>query len=272
MRRILSPGAIMPGGMSPSEPPIPENSPSSPAPRDRVYATPRSPVAPFEFNEEVAAVFDDMASRSIPGYGDTIAMAASVAARFGQPMTRGYDLGCSLGSTLLSMASAAPASMTWTGVDTSQAMLSRCHDRLTRRLRGPKWALRCEEIQRTSVEDASLVALNFTLQFVPVDQRLELLERIAQGLVPGGVLMMSEKLLLDEQRAQGVISELHLDFKRRNGYSELEISQKRSALEDTLIPETESTHHERLQRAGFQWSVTWMRSLNFASILAFRDG
>ena len=254
--------------MSSNDPTTPEGV-AGPA-RDRVYAAPRATIPPFEFNDGVAAVFDDMASRSIPGYSNAVAMASLIAARYGRPGAHGYDLGCSLGATLISMARGGPDSMRWIGVDSSPSMIERCRVRLKESIPDRNWSLRLEDVAETPIENASLVALNFTLQFIALENRADLLGRIAKGLVPGGALILSEKIQFADPKTQEAIGDLHLDFKRAQGYSELEISQKRTALENTLIPETEETHHQRLKEAGFGCSVTWMRSLNFVSILALR--
>ena len=128
----------------------------------------------------------------------------------------------------------------------------------------------CDDVQHVAVTDASMVVLNFTLQFIPVPQRRELLQNIAAGLRPGGVLVLSEKVAFEDPQHQQLMIELHHNFKRANGYSDLEISQKRSALEDVLIPETLAVHRQRLRDAGFSSVDVWFQCFNFASLIAIK--
>ncbi len=121
------------------------------------------------------------------------------------------------------------------------------------------------------VENASLTILNFTLQFIPPADRLPLLSNIARGTRTGGVLVLSEKIRFEDPVVERELVALHEAFKRENGYSDLEISRKRTALEKVLIPEKLDTHQDRLREAGFSRSQVWLQCFNFASLLAFRD-
>ena len=115
-----------------------------------------------------------------------------------------------------------------------------------------------------------MVILNFTLQFLPPDDRDILINKIYQGLNPGGILVLSEKLCFDDQPVQTLLDELHLNFKRANGYSELEISQKRSALENVMKPDTMPIHERRFQNCGFSHTSLWFQCFNFASMVAIK--
>jgi len=130
--------------------------------------------------------------------------------------------------------------------------------------------LQCANIQDVVIEDASIVILNFTLQFIPIAERPALLRRIAEGLRSGGVLILSEKICFDDELENQRQISLHEGFKRSQGYSDVEISQKRQALEQVLLPETLQTHHQRLKTSGFASSQTWFQCFNFTSILAFK--
>ena len=93
---------------------------------------------------------------------------------------------------------------------------------------------------------------------------------MSSGLVDQGVLILSEKIQFSDERSEQLFVDLHHDFKRGNGYSDLEISQKRDALEHVLIPETIEAHRERLLAAGFSRVETWFQCFNFVSLVAFR--
>lgn len=238
--------------------------------KDRIYARPLERVGGFVFDDSVAAVFDDMIRRSVPGYAMTLSLMPLIAKRYAQEQTRIYDLGCSLGAGLVAIGNGSPESTTLIGIDNSQPMLDRCQSNLAQAIEKQAWELRCVDILDTPIENASVVLLNFTLQFIPVERRLELLKSIASGLKPGGVLLLSEKVRFADPKTQQDLFNLHHDFKRDNGYTDLEISQKRSSLDNVLMAETIETHKSRLSEAGFDHCETWLQCFNFVSMLAIK--
>ena len=240
--------------------------------QDEIYASPLNEIIDFEFDEKVAEVFPDMIQRSVPGYGTMISTIGILAAKYAQPNSRCYDLGCSLGAVSLSMRQRInQPDCKIIAVDNSEAMVERGMELLAsdNSSRVPVEMV-CADIQDIAIEDASVVVLNFTLQFIPLDQRLALITRIYQGLKPGGVLILSEKMAFEDQIKQAFHTEAHHDFKRANGYSDLEISQKRTALDRVMIPESLARHKERLRKAGFPVSEVWFQCFNFASMIAIK--
>lgn len=239
--------------------------------RDRIYAEPQLAIAGFRFDDNVAAVFPDMIQRSVPGYETIIAMTGTLAERYLAPATRCYDLGCSLGASLLSVRNAVgDRDCELIGVDNSEAMVERCRDLVASQPDGAPVSIHCADIAGFPLENASLVVLNFTLQFIQRDQRETLLQRIWDALHPGGILVLSEKVCFADEAHNQLMVELHHHFKRAQGYSDLEISQKRAALEDVLVPETLDTHRQRLRRVGFSSVDVWFQCFNFASLIAIK--
>jgi tRNA (cmo5U34)-methyltransferase len=112
--------------------------------------------------------------------------------------------------------------------------------------------------------------MNYTLQFIPQAERTTLMEKIYQGLLPGGALIIAEKVLDSDARQETLFQSLHADFKRAQGYSDIEISQKRASLENVLISETLATHRARLESAGFREIAVWFHCYNFAALLAVK--
>ena len=219
------------------------------------------------FDDQVAAVFPDMIRRSVPGYADILQMLSLITCRYAQPNSQLYDLGCSLGAASLAMAKGlTQADCRILAIDQSSAMIARARPCLTDS--GLPIVLQQADINKQPIENASVVVLNFTLQFIPPEQRLALLTRIRQGLRPGGILVLSEKITHDDAAEQIELETLHHAYKRANGYSELEISQKRTALDQVLIPETRCTHETRLQAAGYQRYTLWYQYCQFASWIA----
>lgn len=243
-------------------------------PEDKIYRSEEG-AEPFRFNDKVAAVFPDMLRRSIPGYTASLEAIGSLAARYVRAGTNCYDLGCSLGAATLAMRQGIrEPCCRIVAVDVAPAMIARCQDIIAEddRLSAPETDVDVVEsdIRDIEIVNASMVVLNYTLQFLGVDDRDELLRRIARGLNKGGLLVLSEKVADENPAMEDLLVELHHEHKRRNDYSALEISRKRAALEEVLIPETVATHRERLERAGFSDSAVWLRYFNFVSIIAIR--
>ncbi len=221
----------------------------------------------FTFDDTVASVFADMIARSVPGYGQTLQMVELLSHQYAQEDSNLYDLGCSLGAATMALRRGCrDRSCNVIGIDNSEAMVSRCKEQL----KDENVDIRCQDILDVKIENGSVVVLNFVLQFVPKEQRLELIKRIYAGLRPGGVLILSEKIAFEDENENRRQIELHEAFKRAQGYSEMEISRKRTALENVLIPEILEAHHQRLHKAGFTRSHTWFQCFNFASIMAYR--
>jgi tRNA (cmo5U34)-methyltransferase len=240
---------------------------------DRIYQN-EDGSEPFRFNENVARVFPDMLQRSIPGYAASIEAIGSLAARYVRAGTSCYDLGCSLGAATLAMRQGIdePACRI-VAVDQSPAMIERCREVVAEddRLNGRETQVELVEDDICNIEftNASMVVLNYTLQFVAPADRDALLARIHKGLNAGGILVLSEKVVDEDADMEALLVELHHEHKRRNRYSALEIARKRAALENILIPETVAEHRARLGRAGFRQSAVWLRYFNFVSIIAF---
>jgi len=241
--------------------------------KDRLYESLVDQASDFVFDERVVRVFPDMINRSVPGYGLIVPMVGLLARRYAQNDSSLYDLGCSLGAVALAMSQAVRARNTRIiAVDSSPDMISRLREILRESASDGTIPIEpvCQDLQDTRIENASVVALNFTLQFLAPASRLPLLRTIAAGLVPDGILLLSEKVCFEDQREQKKHTEWHHDFKRAQGYSELEISRKRDALEHVMRPDTLPRHRERLMEAGFRSVYPWFQAFNFVSLVAVK--
>lgn len=240
--------------------------------KDSIYASPLGEVDAFTFDEKVVNVFPDMIRRSVPGYSAIISAIGLLAGRFSQDHSRCYDLGCSLGAATLSMRQQIQAEdCRIVAVDNSEAMVERFRKRLSEdEGEGVAVELQCADIRDIEISRASVVVLNFTLQFIPVADRWAFLQKLYQGMLPGGILILSEKLRFSDPRQQALQTDMHHAFKKAQGYSDLEISQKRTALENVLIAETFVEHQRRLLEVGFSSAEVWFQYFNFASMIALK--
>ncbi len=240
-------------------------------PSDRLYSERPTDSGSFAFDEAVTAVFEDMINRSVPGYQTMLGMLAVFARRHTQPGSTIYDLGCSLGASTLMLRQHIDADdCRIVAVDNAEAMVRRCRANLASRPDGPPVEVRLADIRNLVFEPTSLVVMNLVLQFIPVEERGALMQKIHDALLPGGALLLTEKVCHPDAERQRFIDALHLDFKRANGYSELEIARKRTALENFLVAETLDTHIERLRGCGFETVETWFHCLNFAALVAIK--
>jgi tRNA (cmo5U34)-methyltransferase len=238
---------------------------------DDLFALQHASISEFVFDDKVAGVFADMIKRSVPGYATLLTGIASITRQYAQSGTNCYDLGCSLGASTLAMSSAIPhTDCHLIAVDNSLAMIERCRDNLQQA--GVKLPIDiiCADLQDITIENASVAVMNLTLQFIPLSHRQTCINTIYQGLQPGGVLVLSEKIDFTEQHENDMQQSIHHTFKQLHGYSDLEISQKRTALENVLIPETLQTHQQRLEEAGFKFNTTWFQCFNFISMIAIK--
>ncbi len=244
--------------------------------KDTVFTGEHWEGEPFRFNADVASVFPDMLRRSIPGYEASLEAIGSLAARYVTDDSACYDLGCSLGAATLAMRQGIRAKGTrLVAVDNSAAMIERCRDIVARDTANepdrPPVEIVEADIRDVAISDASMVVLNYTLQFLEQSDRDALVTRIADGLRPGGLLVLGEKVVDENPHMESLLVDLYLEHKRRNNYSALEIARKRAALENVLVPETVSAHRARLEAAGFRDIAVWFRYFNFVSIVAIRS-
>ncbi len=241
--------------------------------KDRIYATDQDGDEPFRFNEAVADVFPDMLRRSIPGYAASIEAIGSLAARYVTEGSVCYDLGCSLGAATIAMRQGIRApDCRIIAVDNAPAMIERCKEVIAAEDQQSTTPIetRLANIEDTDISNASMVVMNYTLQFLDVDTRDAIITRIFDGLLPGGLFLLSEKVIDEDPHMEKLLVDLHHEHKRRNDYSQLEIGRKRAALENVLVPETIAEHRQRLTATGFAHTAIWLRYFNFVSIVAIK--
>lgn len=239
--------------------------------KDSLYSDLLGKVSDFSFDESVASVFPDMIKRSVPGYGAIISMIGLMAGRYAKEDSNCYDLGCSLGATTLAMRTQIiQKGCRIISIDNSEAMVDRCKKIIENDSSHVPVEVICSDIQDVEINNASIVVLNFTLQFIDPEKRQGIIDKIFKGMLPGGMLVVSEKVSCKDQKIHNLFVDMHHEFKKANGYSELEISQKRTALEEVLVPENIETHRERILAGGFTSCDVWFQCFNFASLLALK--
>ncbi|MDP0382412.1 carboxy-S-adenosyl-L-methionine synthase CmoA [Glaesserella parasuis] len=239
--------------------------------KDALFSAPIEKLGDFTFDESVAEVFPDMIQRSVPGYSNIITAIGMLASRFVTDQSNVYDLGCSRGAGILSIRrNVEKAGVRIIGVDNSEPMVERCRRHLEAYHSDIPVEILCDDIRHVEIKNASMVVLNFTLQFLPREDRLALLRKIYHGLNPNGVLVLSEKFTFEDNTINELLIDLHHTFKRANGYSELEVSQKRTALENVMRTDSIDTHKARLKEAGFSQVDLWFQCFNFGSMITIK--
>jgi tRNA (cmo5U34)-methyltransferase len=245
-------------------------SPAAAVPKDAVFSQPQPP-ADFAFNAKVASVFDDMVDRSVPYYSEMQRMITEMAVDIAVEGTNVYDLGCATGTTLLSLDPVLPKGVRFVGVDNSQEMLNKCKDKLAGHGIGRSCELLCADLnQGVRIENASMVLMVLTLQFVRPLYRDTLVKSIYDGLTDNGGLILVEKVLGEDSHFNRLFIRYYYEMKKRHGYSEMEISQKREALENVLIPYKLLENREMLLRAGFRYCDVFFKWYNFCGIVALK--
>jgi tRNA (cmo5U34)-methyltransferase len=247
---------------------MPENNASA---RDRVFAEPVSAIGDFKFSKDVASVFDDMVERSVPFYTEIQRMIGEMAADFVKSGTRVYDFGCSTGSSMLALHDHVPPDVRFVGVDSSEEMLERCRARLVKKGFRRPHELRCEDLNAGArVENASLALMVLTLQFIRPLRRERLMADIFRGLNGDGCLILVEKVLGEDSFFNRLFIQYYYEMKRRNGYSQTEIAQKREALENVLIPYRLMENRELLLRTGYRYVDVFFKWYNFCGMVAVK--
>jgi len=238
---------------------------------DTLFSQPVGQVAPFCFDDNVATVFPDMIKRSVPGYSAILSMIGDISERYAQEDSYCYDLGCSLGASTLAMRHSIKAKhCEIISIDNSPAMTERCERVIQEDKATVPVTVICDNIQDIPINQASIVVVNFTLQFIDPADRKDMIQRIYDGLLTGGILLISEKIHFDNEPHQRLMTELYHNFKRVNGYSDMEIAQKRNALENVLRSDSIDTHRERLNRCGFSSADLWFQCFSFCSFIAIK--
>ena len=239
---------------------------------DRIYRQYQHNTQEFQFDKNVVNVFSDMIKRSVPGYENIVEMIGVLTQAHAQDDSYCYDLGCSLGASTLSIIhNLGNKNCHVIGVDNSPAMVEKCIINLNKIETDIRYQIVCDDVLEVEFKPASIVVLNFTLQFIQLKQRDELMKKIYDALLPGGILILSEKIQFSETFKNDLFIDIHHAFKKAQGYSDLEIAQKRNALENVLVPETKETHLTRLKDAGFEHAELWFQCLNFTSFLAIKN-
>ncbi|HEY0653754.1 MAG TPA: carboxy-S-adenosyl-L-methionine synthase CmoA [Chryseosolibacter sp.] len=239
--------------------------------KDEVFKDPITQSSDFKFDQKVVTVFDDMVTRSVPYYLEMQRMIGELAQEYARVGTNVYDLGCSTGTTMKNMDNTVDQRIKFIGVDDSNQMLKQCEENLkTAGMRRTFELINVDLNKGIHIENASVVVLCLTLQFIRPLYRVKLLEQIRSGLVDGGCLILVEKILGEESSLNRNFIKYYYDFKKRNNYSEMEIAQKREALENVLVPYKLSEDIDMLLTSGFSHCEVFFKWYNFAGMIAFK--
>jgi len=234
--------------------------------KDKVFE--KAIIKQFEFDEDVAAVFDDMLDRSVPYYKESLDLTINFALKYLDENDKVFDLGCSTASTLISLGKHTNKVLNLIGIDNSQAMIQRA--KIKSHAFGIKIDFICDDIFNVNISGAKVIIANYTLQFIRPLQREKLIQKIYNSLEDGGIFIFSEKVIVDDKILNKHYIDKYYKFKTTQGYSEFEISQKREALENVLIPYSEDENKKMIKDAGFKSCETIFKWVNFATFIAIK--
>ena len=234
---------------------------------DRLFQGTKYP-KPFEFNQEVADVFDDMVERSVPLYAKVAHLSGQWALRFYQEGSTLYDIGCSTGTVLSYIGSNLHSKGQFVGIDLSAPMIERAQQKLKDFPERHSLKLLQKDVMEVDFKPASVFIMNYTLQFLPVRSRRILIKKIYDALLPGGILFLSEKVQSANQEFQEMVTSTYEEFKLRQGYTRSEIARKKEALENVLIPFSDEEYAQSMEAVGFLPPETLVKWNNFTSFVA----
>ena len=243
--------------------------------KDKVFSKKLDSIESFEFNDEVTHVFDNMITRSVPFYHEIHRLILDVFQKISIQNERVYDLGCSTGTTIQLLHKSQIESKKkstrpiFIGVDSSESMVKKCREKLSLE-KNLNFELFQNKVQDIELKSSKLIIMNYTLQFIPVEKRPAIMKKIYNSLKKGGVFIMSEKIKSEFNNVEDLVTDLYYDFKRRNGYSNLEIMQKREALENVLVPSTIHQQKKLLRESGFTSYETIFQWYNFSSFIGIK--
>lgn len=240
---------------------------------DKLYASQRESCQDFVFDEATTEVFDDMLNRSVPFYNELQDMIATLGGKFIQDNSSVYDLGCSTGTTLALLAESMPVdrNIKFVGIDSSEPMLEKARQTLANKDAIERCVFKKADLNDPiELKDASLIVMTWTLQFVRPLRRDNLIKSIFDGLLPGGCFILLEKIISNDSMLSRMYIEAYHKFKEKQGYSKLEIAQKREALENVLIPYRTDEDIELLSRNGFSLVDIFFRWYNWAGFIAIK--
>ena len=237
--------------------------------KDKIFEDPLYNIVDFNFDDKVANVFEDMLKRSIPGYSAIISAVGMLTKIYSKPDSNYYDLGSSLGASALAMRrNINHPNCKVIAIDNSEAMVKRSRDIIGMDNSPTPIDIYCDDIRNIQIENAQVVVLNYTLQFISPKNRDKIIQNIFDGMNDGGILILSEKIIFEDKALGERQIERYHNYKRLNGYSDIEISKKKDALENVLVPDSVETHKNRLQNVGFKTADVWHQAFNFVSIVA----
>ena len=240
--------------------------------KDEIYKDPLDKIEKFTFSSEVSRVFDDMIVRSVPGYVENLSFTADLIFRYYRDGELIVDLGSSTGALAEALLKRfGSRSFHYIGIDSSESMVEKARQRVAGKEQKSQIRFQTGDIRDTLPDKIAVAVSAYTLQFIEPQERHSLLKRIHHSLLPGGAFLFSEKVTEEDENLTALFQEVHHEFKRQNGYTELEISQKRDAIEKVLVPLSDEKNREMVKKAGFQAVSLYLKVINFASYLAVKE-
>jgi tRNA (cmo5U34)-methyltransferase len=239
--------------------------------KDKIFDNSENPALDFKFNKEVVTVFDDMVVRSVPFYTEIHRMIGELTKDFAVKNTNVYDLGCSTGTTMMNLDKSLPNEIHFVGIDNSDEMLKKCEANMKASGVKRKVSYQNQDLNKDiQLTNPSVVIFCLTLQFLRPLNREKIIRKIYDSLPENGAVILIEKILTEHSICNRLFIEHYYEFKKRNGYNEIEISKKREALENVLVPYKMSENEELLISSGFRFIEVFFKWYNFTGLIAIK--
>ena len=240
--------------------------------KDKIYFKALKTVPKFKFDHQISNIFDDMINRSVPGYQSILKIIEYLSYRYVNENENIYDLGCSLGASSLALLNGANnRNCNFFAIDSSLDMIKKSKINISSKYPEEIINFIHDDIRNIKFSNTSFVSLNFTLQFLPINERFDLIKSIKENMNKGGILVLSEKINFNDSLINKQKIDTHEKFKSKNNYTNLEIKQKKIALEGVLFPEKIEEHVSRLNKIGFKKIYHVLQSINFMTMVIINE-
>ncbi len=224
--------------------------------------------ANWSFGGQVFKNFDNHINKSIPLYKWSHDIGLNVSDFFLPNGNTFYDLGCSTGIFINSLAKRhKEKNIKIFGIDEIKQMVSQSK-KTNKKFKNVQ--IKTGDITKIKFEKPNFISSFYTIQFIRPSQRQKLINKIYKSLIWGGCFLFFEKVRAPDARFQDMTTTMYNDFKLNQGFNEKEILNKTKSLKGVLEPFSSKANNQLLKRAGFKDIMCIFKFINFEGLLAIK--